>query len=72
MKSNFVITIDEFLSNIDYSKNYFEKILRMCNINNRYIFDNNDLEKLLSHPVNSQKAYNFRVYLLNVLRSRNS
>jgi len=66
------VSVDDFLTNIDYTKDYFLKILRECNVPNRYLLYENDLELLCKFPVTTNKSYKLRLYLYNLLRDKPS
>ena len=61
------ISVNDILKNINYSLDYFHKILRWCRVDNRFLLIESDLVKLLEYPITTQKSYELRIYINRLL-----
>lgn len=61
------VLVLDLINSCDYKLNYFHKVLREKNINNRIILDKDDLVKLRTTlKVVNRKTYVLRIYLDNL------
>lgn len=65
------ISVDDIIEEVNYSKEYFKKILYKNKISNKFMLNKKDLKILQKLPIKNEKSMNLRIYVNKILNIEN-